>query len=61
MCTNISNIKHFIGLCNTRIATDSNLATFKASLLVVSKHNANIVRPNSLQNLAWVHTLQNLA
>lgn len=30
MCMNISNIKHFIGLCNTRIAADSDLATFKA-------------------------------
>lgn len=30
MYMNISNIKHFISLCNTRIATDSNLAPYKA-------------------------------
>lgn len=60
MCMNISNIKHFIGLCNTRIATDSNLATFKAPLVVMHKHNANIVRPNSLSTICHGYMLSRI-
>lgn len=56
MCMNISNIKHFISLCNTRIATDLNLATFKAPLLATSfKQSANIVRPNVLSKFWHVY------
>lgn len=51
MCMNISNTKHFIGLLHTRTATHSNVAAFKAPSLVMSKHNANIVRPNSLSRI----------
>lgn len=51
MCMNISNIEYFIGLLDTRTAADSNVATFKAPSLKMNKHNADIVRPNSLSRI----------
>lgn len=45
------NIKHFLSLCNIRIATDLNLAAFKAPLLVMSKYSANTVRSNFLSRV----------
>lgn len=51
MCMNISDTEHFRGLLHTRTATDSNVAAFKAPSLTMNKHNANIVRPNSLSRI----------
>lgn len=56
-CPNVyeHNIKQFLSLCNTRIATDLNLAAFKAPLLVMSEYSANTVRPNFLSTVWHKH------
>lgn len=46
------NIKHFLSLCNIRIATDLNLAALKTPLLVTSKYSANTLRSDFLSR-AW--------